>query len=64
MVFTSARVAAIVASSSGRRSVLTIHSAMLAMSFVFMPRVVQAGVPRRSPLGRNGGRVKLKSKAK
>ena len=29
---------------------------MLAISFSFIPRVVHAGVPRRNPLGRKGGR--------
>ena len=54
MVFTSARSASIVGASSGRRSVLTIHCAIVVMSSLLIPRVVQAGVPEAQPAGTQG----------
>jgi hypothetical protein len=52
MDFTSARSASMGGASSGRRSALTIHYAIVVMSSSLVLRVgVQAGVPRRSPLG-------------
>ena len=51
MVCTAARVASMVTASSGRLSVLTIHCAIAIMSSSPMPRVVQAGVPSRTPAG-------------